>query len=262
MIAFNYELHKVNDECSSLTASIFGDGIDIDMEHEEMIDKTFLPIYKNEGPSNIILNRWINNIKNNYVFETERYMNDNKLIFTINSNILILGNLNINMQQYNETIINLLNDLKIYSCDMGSNQKSMIKSKLALLNKNQFPVIEKITDQYHEYYLLFSSYDYSIRFQFLDKISLEKILFFCDNNLQSIYLSDKTEIKEQNGEFYYDLHCCLTLGTKTVHAKDSISGPPIGIDINTSNYVYGYDITTYRSNLAKEIRRIFFNLLV
>jgi hypothetical protein len=230
---FNYDFSYGN----SLSATIIGDGFKAHMHHDNADDDgEYLPMNMNKGSSITIINKWIYNIQHDIHFEKEMYKNDNRIIFWINSENLILGDMTINVQKFKDTILSFLGEFKKFSCENGNDELSIIRSNIAAMEKNMFPVIVKLGDNYH----VFSSADHVVKFTFLKKEELIKLLDFCDNNLSSVEVAKGRWFKESGKGSYID-ECNF--------GYEHFSG------------YGGYDISTYRANLAKEIREKFAHIL-
>jgi hypothetical protein len=220
----------------SLSATISGDGFKVDMYHEDAEDGEYLPMHKNKGSSIAIINKWIYNIQHDIHFEKQMYKNSNNVIFWIDSENLLLGNMTINVQKFKDNILSFLSGLKKFSFDNGNDELSLIRSNIDHMEHNMFPVIVKLNDDYH----VFSSPDHVVKFTFLKKEELIKLLDFCDNNLNSVQVARGRWFKESNNGCYID-ECNF--------GYEQFSG------------YEGFDISTYRSNLAKEIREKFAHIL-
>ena len=127
---------------------------------------------KNKGPSIAILNKWIYNIQNNIELKNEQYINNTEFKFIISSESLKIKNVKLSIYKFQDSIISFLNDLKQFSCDLGKDNGSIIKSQLYLLEKNQFPVIHNN--------ILYETADYSRNMPCRTKEEFIEILKFCD----------------------------------------------------------------------------------
>ena len=122
MVQFIYTLdaysYSNGDISHMLNMKLIGDGfsvvINVNDENNNILN-VFLE--KNEGTSKIILDKWIYNIQNNIEFEKEKYKNKS-FEFIINSTFLEFDEAILKLEKFKGSIINFLNDLKQFSCNL------------------------------------------------------------------------------------------------------------------------------------------------
>lgn len=134
MSTFNYEFEDVSEKISIESDEIIdeklnpisdlyifdvylaGNGFIANLQYDDF-ENNKKYIYTKLGTSVSILKKWIKDIKNNMKFKSESYVNDGKTLFSIDSENISIGNLSIKIENFKDSILSFLEDLKKFSSD-------------------------------------------------------------------------------------------------------------------------------------------------
>jgi len=134
MATFNYEFEDVSEKISIESDEIIdeklnpitnlyifdvylaGNGFIANLQYDDF-ENNKKYIYTKLGTSVSILKKWIKDIKNNTKFKSESYVNDGKKLFSIDSENISIGNLSIKIENFKDSILLFLEDLKKFSSD-------------------------------------------------------------------------------------------------------------------------------------------------
>lgn len=134
MATFNYEFEDVSEKISIESDEIIdeklnpitdlyifdvylaGNGFIANLQYDDF-ENNKKYIYTKLGTSVSILKKWIKDIKNNMKFKSESYVNDGKTLFSIDSENISIGNLSIKIENFKDSILSFLEDLKKFSSD-------------------------------------------------------------------------------------------------------------------------------------------------
>lgn len=134
MSTFNYEFEDVSEKISIESDEIIdeklnpisdlyifdvylaGNGFIANLQYDDF-ENNKKYIYTKLGTSLSILKKWIKDIKNNTKFKSESYVNDGKTLFSIDSENISIGNLSIKIENFKDSILSFLEDLKKFSSD-------------------------------------------------------------------------------------------------------------------------------------------------